>query len=74
MSILIAIILMAIMIKVTTILLKICGRIVGGCIAMAGYILIAAILVIFFGIALYSIPILLLIGIVSITEWKENMK
>lgn len=52
--------------KLVGFLLKICGKLLGGCFSLLGYAIIGAIAVGLFKIALVAIPIILVIGIATI--------
>lgn len=48
--------------------LKICGKLIGGIFSMIGYILIAVLAVAGFGIAVFIIPVILVIGVMAIVS------
>lgn len=52
--------------KLTGLIFKICGKIIGGIFGLIGYILIGVLAIAGFGLAVAFIPVLIVVGIVAI--------
>lgn len=73
MTILISILLLWLMIKTTGFLLCLCGKLLGAVLSIAGYLILGVILVTGFGLALVFVPILLVIGLITVCGWVLNI-
>lgn len=52
--------------KLTGLIFKVCGKIIGGIFGLIGYILIGVLAIAGFGLAVAFIPVLIVVGIVAI--------
>ncbi|MCR5502989.1 MAG: hypothetical protein K6F53_08265 [Lachnospiraceae bacterium] len=66
MGMIVMLIAMVALFKVTGFCLKICGKLMGAVFSFAGYLLLATLGVTIFGLALAVIPIILVVGILTI--------
>lgn len=65
-SILFTIFLLWVVFKVTGLIFKICGKLIGGIFGLVGYLLIGALAIAGFGLAIAFIPVIVIAGIVAI--------
>lgn len=69
MALLLTFVSILLMFKLTGFLLRVCGRVLGVFLSLAGYLLLGLVLMPLFGAALFVIPGLLLIGAVTVLGW-----
>lgn len=60
-------------IKLCGIILKICGKLLGAILSMIGYFLIGSFAVACLGVAAIAIPIILIVGIISIVGFAVSL-
>ena len=59
--------------KLTGLIFKICGKLIGGIFGLIGYILIGVLAITVFGIAVAFVPILIVVGIVAIVACAKKI-
>lgn len=73
MTFLIMILMLWLMLKITGVLLSLCGKLLGAVLSIAGYLILACVMVAGFGLALIFVPILLVIGVITVCGWLLNL-
>ncbi len=66
MGIIFTVITLVLLFKLTGVLLKLCGKILGGMFSLLGYILLAAVAVTGFGLAIVFVPVIIVVGVFSL--------
>ena len=65
-SMLIVIVLMVALFKVTGFIFHVAGKLLGGILGIIGWLILGGIAVTIFGLALFVVPIILIVGIVAL--------
>lgn len=65
-TLLILLLVMAGLFKLTGFIFHIVGKVLGGVLSIVGWLILAAIAVTFMGLALYIIPVIIIIGIIAL--------
>lgn len=59
--------------KVTGLIFKICGKLIGGIFGLIGYLLIGVLAIAGFGLAIAFIPVIVIIGIIAIVACANRV-
>lgn len=65
-SLLIVIFMMVILFKITIFMFHIAGKILGGILGVVGWLILGGLAITVFGLALFALPIILVVGIVAL--------
>lgn len=65
-SLLIVVFMMVILFKITLFMFRIVGKILGGILGVIGWLILGGLAITVFGLALFALPIILIVGIVAL--------
>ena len=68
MGIILTILMLVLFFKITGFILKVLGAILGAVLSLLGYLLIGVIGVVLFGLAIFIIPVCLVVGLIAIVS------
>lgn len=65
-SLLIVVFMMVILFKITLFMFRVVGKILGGILGVIGWLILGGLAITVFGLALFALPIILIVGIVAL--------